>query len=330
MRDVDLKLTHSLATGSLLFWCSSYSATGEAAYSGLKMEMGTAYATLSSIESKGSATAPYQATTVEAAHPYMLTLPGSGTAKTVRLQAYQDAIIVSAAGQFLTAFPVTEKQHVGGYVAKVNSGDTCVTTEFPEVGDIIWDANEPAAGAIGRLLRGRRTKIVERSDGSIAVSRFDSPLGDAGTYTVPVLTLGTGERGQEFVSLVEMVGAEERAFYLDPVAARKTLRYVRADNPTLWTQQEALVEAVRLAVLGRQRADAEEVGLYAPDPALELEDQFQAQSRDAIVDMCALSIQLDQDGVPQLQVQIAGRATPPAVNTTTYGTGTYDSGKEWG
>jgi hypothetical protein len=329
-RDVDLKLTSDLATKSVRFWCSSYTITGEAAFSGQRVNTSTTSSWLVDVTSTGSAGSPYQSTSTAAIHPNLATVPGAGTDTTVRVQANEDVIVVSCDGHFLTAFP-TENRYTGGYMAKVNSGDTCVTTEFPETVDFIWDANDLATSALKRLMQGRRGKVVERSDGSVAISRFDdSELGDLGTYTSPLTALTTGDRGMERVAIVEMCGAEARAFYLDPEAARIQLNFARADNPTLETQGQALVEARRLARLGVARAGGAEVQLYVQDPAVELEDKFRAQDVTYIVDAYNFAIQVDQEGKPMAQARIAARLAPVDINTGVYDTDDYDGDIEYG
>jgi hypothetical protein len=185
-----------------------------------------------------------------------------------------------------------------------------------------------------RLLKGRRARIVERYDGTVAVSRFDTPLGDAGEYTKPLVQIDTGKDLSSIISLVEMVGAEERAFYLDEPSARMAMRYVRMDNPTVETQQEALEEAQRESKLAWQRYDIGGVALYAPDLALETEDQFEAGGNTYIVD--SISIGFQEDG-PRVAFKAIARSAPFPTETGNWGDTVaaegdqyYDKGGQYG
>ncbi len=332
MTDVDLTLTTALGTGDSLFWCTTYNDEGPSAYSGTKLGISSTYVTLSDIEGNGrQAAAPplttFQDTTIAAVHPSLIDT-GSNS-KDLRIQANKDVIIVSCNGHFITAFP-TETRCLGGYVATVGGGDAATTTEFPQMIDFIWDAATGAGSALARLLQGRRAKLVERADGSVAVSRFDSELANLGTYAVPLQATVSGGRIGERVALVEMVGAEERAFYLDPESARYKLNFVRADNPTVATQEQALVEAKRQAMLSRQRANALEATLYVADPGAELEDLFTVDGTNYIVESCQFSIQLAEDGTPQVGAQIVGRQIPDSITTGTWeGTGESVAYHRW-
>jgi hypothetical protein len=128
---------------------------------------------------------------------------------------------------------------------------------------------------------------------------------------------------------VEIVGAEDRAFYLDPVSARKALRYVREDNPTVETQHHALLEAQRMAVLSRQRYEPGMVRLQIADPDLELEDQFTVDGTDYIVDSLTFAVQSNQQGVPEAQAEILARQAPPGTTSGVYDTDAYDDEKEY-
>jgi len=322
MRDVDVVLESSANPAQLALWAST---TGSGTWHGLKVSVGTSSTSLIMVEGASSSTV--------AVHPNMITLP-SGT-KRIRVQATKDIIIISCDGHFVTAFDLNGLQP-GGYVFRVSSG-TATKREFVDVLDsFIWDTNQPAAAALARLLKGRRAKLVERSDGDVAISRFDSPLGDAGTYQTTLTSLQTSDDGASLVSLVEMVGAEERAFYVDEEAARKALRYVRADNPTLETQAAAQVEAYRTAILSRQLADQGEVELHVPDPALEVEDKFTVDGRGYIAQGIMWSWEMTDEG-PSIMAQIAAKKALPAVVEGTWGDGTtrpgdcdYDDGTQYG
>jgi len=233
MHDVDLALDTSASSTTFKLWCSTNTATGEAAYSGLHITVGSASTTLTAVEGLGSASSPYQSTTTLAVHPNMVSVPASGS-KTLRIQACDDFIMVSCDGHVVTAFPVYG-YWPGGYVGVSNG--TASYTEFHEIMDsFIWDANQPANSALALLMRGRRARFLERADGSVAISRFENGLDDAGTYSVPVTQLQTGEDLSHVLSLIEVVGAEERAFYLDEYQAPhagKSVRSPRGGTPRI-------------------------------------------------------------------------------------------------
>lgn len=328
MNDVDLAVVSAANPVSVALWASTTATTGPSAYSGLVLSIYGATTLLQSVEGKGSATEPYQTTTTVARHHNAVQVP-TGVSRRFRIQASKDGIVVSCNGHFLTAFP-TYGFWTGGWVAR-NTGDTATTTEFREILDsFIWDSGQTASTTLARLLRGRRAKVLERCDGSVAISRFDSALGDAGTYSTPVTRLGTGQRGTELVSLIEMVGAEERVFLIDETAARKSLVFTREDNPTIESQQDGLKEARKLAILGRQRFAPGSVALYAPDPGLELEDGFTVGSTDYIVE----SVSIAWEDNPRFEVHIRARPAPPAAVTANWGTDAgdcdYDDGTEYG
>lgn len=336
MRDADIRLNTSTDGSYFTLWASTTQASGAAAYSGLRVtvynDSGSYPSTikLSSVESDGVSG---QTITTMAWHKSAIAIPDNA-AYEVRVLARKDYIVVTVDGHFATAF--SHKHTVGGHCAV--SYDTGTTTEFRTVMDsFIWDTDQPAAAALNRLLQGRRAKLIERSDGSVAVSRFDTPLGDAGTYSTPVVGLSTGEVGQQLVSLIEMVGAEERAFCIDETAARRGLRYMRADNPTLDTQSQALEEARRLLSLSWQRLGASKTGLYAPDPALEPEDKFTVDGVDYIVEGIDLSLEVDQDGKPATRALATCRQATSGLDTGDWGDGSsqpgdfnYDDGTVWG
>jgi len=319
--DVDVKVTSTeslAATATYLdFFCSTAETAGDAAFSGLRVRIEQGWVTLQSVVAGAATTVAKQ--------PCMVTLPATTQSRQFRFQANKHVLIVTCDGHFVTAFPMWG-QWPGGFVAKARGGDTATTTEFPEILDsFIWDANEAAASAFARLLRGRRAKVVERYDGSVSISRFDEELGVLGTYTTPMIQLDTGEDTTQLVSLIEMVGAEERAFYIDEDAARIVLRYARADNPTVESQYAAIVEAKRLADLGRQRYQPGRVKLYAPDPGLELEDKFWVDGQGYIVDSATFVL-----ASGKADAEIIARIAPTANDGGIYDTDAYDSGKKYG
>ena len=329
MHDVDVTILTDDNPATFVIWASTTATSGDSQWHGLRISITKTTTSLIAVE--GSST------TTLAVHPNAVTLPDGGTNRLLRIQATKDVLIVSCDGHFVTAFDV-HGQYPGGYVFKEASGDTATKREFVDVLDsFLWDANQPASAALSRLLRGRRAKMIERDDGSVGISRFDSALGDAGTYETTLVALGTGEVGSELVSLIEMVGAEERAFYLHEESARKVLRYVRADNPTLETQLSAYMEANRMAVLSKQRSEMAQVGLHIQDPALELEDQFTADGEDYIASTIQLTWESGPNGEPNIRYQIAARKAAPAVVEGDWGDGTtqpgdcdFDDGTQYG
>jgi hypothetical protein len=249
------------------------------------------------------------------------------TDSTLRVQADKNVIVVSANGHFLTAFP-TGTLWPEGYVEAVNA--TASAREFPQlIESAIWDTSQPASAFLHNLLRGRRAKVVERADGSVKVSRF-ATRDDLGTYQTTIHKLSTRETLVERPSLVEIVGAEERAFYLDPALARSKLSYERLDNPTLWSQHEALEDAQLTVRESREAADGVEVTLNAPDPAVELEDEFTVDSVDYIVTSMEASLKVTPQGDPNFDTRIQARKKVSAGNTGVYGSSHYDDGYVWG
>ena len=154
-------------------------------------------------------------------------------------------------------------------------------------------------------------------------------MANAGTYSTTLVQVEVGETAAETVSLIELVGAEERAFYLDPVAARQSLRYVRQDNPTIESQYLAQVEARRMAIQARQRHEPGSVRLHVTDPDLELEDRFTVDGTHYIVDALSFQVQVGEGGEPQASAEIAARQLPAAITVTTYDSGLYDDDKEY-
>ena len=103
-------------------------------------------------------------------------------------------------------------------------------------------------------------------------------------------------------------------------------RFVRADNPTLETQFESLEEARREAMLAWQRYNIGAVALYAPDIALEAEDQFEAFGQDYLVD--SMSITFEEEG-PSLEFHAIGRAAPVAIETGNWGDTVEEAGDQY-
>lgn len=332
-RDIDVKMNTANSTNRIALWTSTTDTSGATAYSGLKVEEAVYYSKLTSVESDGVSG---QTETVIARHPNMVPtlFLGAGSNRDIHFHCTQDYIAVSCNGHFLTAFPATELS-VGGHIAKITSG-TVTATEFCQPQDsFLWDANEKAASALQRLLKGRNVKLIERSDGSISYSRFETALGDAGDYDITMVETNDLQDGAFSTSLVELVGAEESAFHIDIESARRALKYARIDNPTIDTMQEALVEAVN--VLEREKQSYERVAtmLYAPDPALELEDVFGITGRaeSYVVDSIQTEFRRDERSMTFAST-VGARSAPEAIDTGTWGPDAsapeYDSGKEYG
>ena len=319
--DVDAKFRASTTSITMNLWQSTQTFTGDASAAYLLTTTAGDYCSLYAIDTNGNVT-------LEAQHPTLVYVPVS-VERVLRIQANHKFIVVSCDGHFITAFPC-RGYWPGGYISMGSLGGTATTTEFTTVLDsFAWDTNEPAGSALSRLLRGRRAKMIERADGSVAVSKFDVPLGNAGTYDVPVTRLMTGEDDAELVSLVEMVGADDRAFYIDFDAARKKLRYVRADNPTLETQFDALVEAAKLTGLAMQRYGSSQIALYVPDPGLELEAECTVDGTRYIVEAITFSINTEA-GAPKVTARIAARGYPEGIVVAHYDVGdNYDQGGEY-
>lgn len=264
-RDLDLTFAAWANTQIVVFWASS---TEAGMWSGFRLLIYAYYAILKQVSYTGTG----QEEVVLAQHPiaYPNTSLGSATA-TYRVQAGNGALYLSINGKLATAFPL-EVNWPSGYCWLETAAYGSVR-EFSSVEDgMIWDANEPAASVLERLLKDRRGKLIELPDGSIAVSRFeDEPLDDAGNYTTQQVAIGYGEVGREIVSLIEMVGAEDRAGVLQPFLARRRLRYARVDSPMSSGPYGTLADAQRAAALALSRARPASVMLHIADPGLGVE-----------------------------------------------------------
>jgi len=157
-----------------------------------------------------------------------------------------------------------------GYCAENGTG-TYTLQEFGTMQDaFVWGAEEDANSAISRLLRGRHVKLVERADGTVSIGEY--PVRDGlGAWETPVIQ--RGENVNPVPSLMGLTGAEVRTYYLEPETAMYGLRFRQSDNPVVVTEAETLQEARRLTVLAREQATGGMVILYAPDPAVEPEDE---------------------------------------------------------
>lgn len=194
-----------------------------------------------------------------------------------------------------------------GYVA-VGAG-TGTTTEYSNVRpSFIWDVAEPGNTALANLLRGRRAKLVERADGAIAISDFDT-RDDLGTWATSLIQLETGLTAA--ASLIELEGADVRAYYLEPSLARYNLLYARSTSESISGETETLSEARRIADLSEEVATYATPVAYAPDPAVECEDEVTIGGTDYIVEGYALMLQSDADRVSaRMQARVRKKKAP--------------------
>lgn len=201
----------------------------------------------------------------------------------------QPEVIVSISGD--NAFIYASGHYVGsfmsmgtpgyGYCIKGGAG-TYTLQEFGVVQDaLMWSTEEEPNAILARLLRGRFAKLVERYDGSVSISEYET-RDDLGTWATTVRR--RGNTTAPVPSLIEVLGAEQRAYYIEPETAMRGLRFRRADNPAVITEAETLEEARRLSSRERELASGGEVELHAPDPAVEPEDTVTVNSVDYIVD----------------------------------------------
>lgn len=324
--DVEMYIPSGSAC-NLWFWLTSRTNTGVSAYSGLRCNLDKAndFVTLYQIEGLGSGSTPYQETTTLASHKSAIPIPDSADL-TVRFQATPEGLTVSICNRFVAAFPLTRTP--GGYIARgTAAGVTCTIREFPTQFSMMWDATESASAALSRLLQGRRAKMIERIGGEVAISRFDSPLGTLGTYSTSLVQVSNLRDDEVLYSLVEMVGAEETAFHLHKDAARHMLRYIREDNPTLETQEEAHQEARRSAALSYERATGLQVVHHTFDPAAEPEDTFTVEGSDYIVERLSFGFLMDT-GIPTLTSLTEARLAPSTKVVAKYdNSDLYNSGK---
>ena len=247
---------------------------------------------------------------------------------TYKVTLWKDGLCVSVDGAFMTAFPI--EGLVGGYCSYEGPGDATYQ-EFGDKFDIIWDTAEAAGQALSRLLEGRRAKLIERKDGSVALSRFDTPLGDLGAQSTPLVQIDTTPNMGQPMALVEMVGAEERGWFINKVrAAQMGPRYQRQDNPTLLTQQAAIEEARRVAVLSQEMAEGASFYFHAADPAAECEDEVEVESADYIVTATEFGYTIDDQGQPKITGTVRVRAKSSAGTVGVYGTSQYGDGDVYG
>ena len=329
--DLDIEVLGDQVKLSLFFWCGHYVSTGENAFGGYLVDLHEDTVLLSKVNALGASSPPYQSYTNIAYHPSYVAAPAS-VERTMRVIASKDLLVVACDGQFITAFP-----NLGygpeGYVMRSAVYSTSATRrEFMDVVDsYAWDAATNAASALERLLQGRRAKIVELADGSIGVSRFEEPRSDLGEYDVQVVAVKAPRNVEQLLPVIECVGAEVTAFWLDPEVARYGLKYRRMDNPTVWSREHAIREAKRASELGLARYNAGEVLLYAPDPDAALEKEFEVDGVEYIVDSVQMSFSQSEKG-PGLACQIRARKKPveKAVETWDSATADYDKDDHWG
>jgi hypothetical protein len=237
-----------------------------------------------------------QATGTVVKHPLLVDL-AEDTNRTYRIQANEDLMVVSCDGQFLTAFPTHE--FAGEGFCSRGGYETGLTTDFPIWQDgFIWDANEPTASALMRLLRDRRARIIEDGGtGRVAISRFDNPSQDAGIYSDEVLRLETGEKLGSLVSLVEFTSTDQRVFSLDKWLARRGLKYKRVDSIIEGSQQSITREAKRHLDLARQDLEPAAIMLLQPDPGLGIEHRVTFEGQAYRVAGIGFNIALSTDDI---------------------------------
>lgn len=234
----------------------------------------------------------------------------------VRVVVSDGNVYVYADNHYVGCFPHIETPGYG-YCAENGTG-TYSTTEFCTMQDVfVWGAEEDGNGALMRLLRGRRAKLVERADGTVSVSEYYAGYDtrdDLGTWDTPVVS-----RGQEIEpvpSFIELFGAEVRAYYLEPETALYGLRFRRSDNHTVITEAETLEEAKRMTELAREQGEGLVVQLYAPDPACEVEDEVTVNGQEYIVSGYSIVLSRGARGIKSgMQASLRLKVTEDAPGT---------------
>lgn len=306
-RDLDLLLETTLINNTVTFWASSTDAT---VWSGYKLYIYTNTAKLTQMNyTPGSG----QSEVTLARHPLAYLNDGAtGMARLIRIQAWEDKLFLSINGRLATCFPL-EKAWPAGYCWRDTTG-TGTIREFSTIEDgFIWDSNELSSSVVERLLRERKAKMIETVEGSIVISRFeDGPLADAGDYTHQQVRIDMAEVGAETVSLIEMAGAWHRSGYLDPLMARRRLRYVRIDSPMATGLIDTLVDARRAASLAYGRSSPAVISLHIADPQLSLENLVGVTEPDDTVthyrtESLSFSLVTSVDQGPQVQASFRAR-----------------------
>lgn len=247
--------------------------------------------------------------------PAMLTLAGVA-GHVFRIVVRRNLLLVYCDGHPFAAY--TELAGTGRGYCWRTTADTYHLSEFPRLMDsFIWDA-EQANSALGRLLQGLRAKLVERADGSVSLSRYDSH-DDLGTWFTTVIRQVS--RSGPAPTLLTLDGAEYRVHYLEPDG--RPIRARRANNPALETEEELVVEARRLARFAREQSNLFQVDLHVPDPRAEIEDKVTVDGKDWIIQQATMTFAHAQFGMEVILRQLLAEPTPGAWGTSKYGESYY-------
>lgn len=303
-KDLSVTITDDAAP-SVIFHAS---ATED--YTGWKVELDDYYHYLYYCENGGS-------WTLLRRHPNLVTIDISDE-PTVNIIISDGNVFVYAAGHYMGCFANVQTPGYG-YCAAGGSG-TYTLQEFGTMQDaFVWGAEEDANSAIARLLRGRHVKLVERADGTVSVSEYPT-RDDLGEWDTPVIQ--RGESVSPVPSLIGLTGAEVRTYYLEPETAIHGLRFRQSDNPVVVTEAETLQEARRLTTLARETSTGAEVLLYAPDPAIEPEDEVEVNGTRYIVNGYDMTLARNATSIKaSCLVHLRSQVGPEAAGV--WGTATY-------
>jgi hypothetical protein len=249
------------------------------------------------------------------AYPNFLTLT-LGTQSVIRVIVSGDNAYIAADGHFIGCFQRLGTPGYGYCYGRISY----TISEFSNMQDaFMWGCEESPNSALARLLRGRHAKIVGLADGGIKVSRFDT-RDDLGTWSTSIVK--HGGRQSPMPSIIELLGAEHRAYSIDPDIARLRLRFRRADNGTVVGEADTLEEAQHTIDIAREASFGYSAALYAPDPAVELEDEVTIGSTDYIVGSYGIAFTANPDTIV-MGMNVGLRTKFPEPTSNTWGTGAW-------
>jgi hypothetical protein len=209
-------------------------------------------------------------------YPTAFPIPGLGYQE-IRVVFRDNYLYVYAGDRFLGAF-WDVRTSGSGYVG---SEVITTTTEFPQmIESFILDAGQPVTASMAELLRGRPALMIERQDGSITLSQYETHA-DLGTWATTV-TQTTSVKTRS-PSLLEVEGADVRQLYLDTTTARRGILYRKSQADSAEGIMQTMTEAARASRLARDRAAGLEAKLLLPDISAELEDQVTIEGTDYIL-----------------------------------------------
>jgi hypothetical protein len=245
--------------------------------------------------------------------PSLLDL-GTTEGHVFRVVIRKDLLLVYADGHPHAAF--TELEGTGrGWCWYGVSGPTYSLAEFARLQDsFLWDAEQPNS-ALARLLQGFRAKLVERADGSVSLSRYDSHDTLTGGWATTVIRRASKQGPTP--TLLTLDGAEYRVHYLEPDG--RPIRARRADNPAIESEEELVGEARRLARYAREASSTTRVALHVPDPRAEIEDQVEVNSGDWIVDSLEMAFSNGAYGMNAQLRQLLAEPSAGVWGTDDYG-----------